>query len=66
MDGKNTPDSPSIDRINPFGGYTKDNCRIVLWCINRALFIYGEDYMLKVFKACIEKKSKFSIVRGVA
>ena len=28
------PLSPSIDRIDPKSGYTKDNCRVILWCIN--------------------------------
>lgn len=26
--------SPSIDRIEASGGYTKDNCRFVLWAVN--------------------------------
>lgn len=55
--GKAAPESPSVDRINPHGGYTVENCRMILWCINRALFIYGEDYMMEIFGKCIEKRS---------
>jgi hypothetical protein len=25
---------PSIDKIDPIGGYTKDNCRFVIWAVN--------------------------------
>lgn len=49
MEGKRTRHTPSIDRINPSGGYTQNNCRIVLWSINRALCDYGLEYMLDIF-----------------
>jgi hypothetical protein len=48
--GKWSKDSPSIDRKEPAGPYTQDNCRLVLWSINRALCNYGEDYLLGVFR----------------
>jgi hypothetical protein len=38
--GKPSPFSPSIDRIDQKRGYTKDNCRLVLWAVNR---FRGED-----------------------
>lgn len=38
--GKPGPFSPSIDRIDQKRGYTKDNCRLVLWAVNR---FRGED-----------------------
>ena len=28
--------SPSLDRINPAKGYTKDNVQVVVWCYNAA------------------------------
>lgn len=56
MEGKRTINSPSVDRIIPGGPYTKDNCRIILWAINRALSNVGEDYMLEIFRKIISKK----------
>ena len=48
--------APSIDRINPKGGYTKRNCRIVCWFFNAAFNIYGET----VFKQMIEAYRGFN------
>lgn len=56
MIGKRTSNSPSVDRIKPDGDYTQDNCRIVLWSINRALSNYGEDYILSTFSKILEKR----------
>lgn len=58
MQGKRSRNSPSIDRIDPQGLYIPENCRIVLWSINRALSNYGEEYLLGVFR-------KILIVRGI-
>src|SRR6202012_5673358 len=44
FDGKKTPNSPSVDRKVAAGPYTKDNCRLVLWSINRALSNLGDEY----------------------
>ena len=54
------PFSPSIDRIDPKKGYTKDNCRVVLVCANFGLGEWGMDIYLKVAKAIIEIKNKKS------
>jgi hypothetical protein len=37
------PNSPSIDKINPFKGYTKDNCRVILNCLNMVMSNHTEN-----------------------
>ena len=41
-------DSPSIDRIDPKGGYTKDNVRLVCYGVNCCLHDFGELVFKKV------------------
>ena len=48
------PFAPSIDRIDPKQGYTKDNCRVVLVCVNFALGQWGLNTYLQVAKAVID------------
>ena len=43
--------SPSLDRINPKGGYTYGNIRVVLNCVNAALGDWGEAVLRSVMKA---------------
>lgn len=62
MKGKRTPDSPSIDRVIPGGNYTMDNCRIILWSLNRALNNWGEEYFLKIFQAMNKKSMENAII----
>ena len=49
-DGK-TWDSPSIDRINPAKGYIPGNVRVVLYCVNVMMNIWGEDKILEISRA---------------
>ncbi len=37
------PYGPSLDRKNPKGGYTLDNCRMILWALNMGFSDWGED-----------------------
>lgn len=53
--GKN---SPSVDRIDPKGPYTKANCRMILWWLNRAMGDIGEEYCLTVMRAVIAKRDR--------
>ena len=41
--GARDPYSPSIDRIDASGGYTQDNCRVILWSLNAAFGTWGAD-----------------------
>jgi hypothetical protein len=50
------PNAPSIDRIAPGGHYTETNCRMILFSINRALWNWGEDYVLSVFRHVLARR----------
>lgn len=50
------PYAPSIDRIdseNP--NYVPENCRLVLWGVNKALGEYGSKLMLPILEALVTK-----------
>ena len=55
---KRSQSLPSIDRKNPFGPYSKENCRLILWCLNRALSNLGDDYFLGVCRAVFIKRGE--------
>lgn len=40
--------SPSIDRIVPSKGYTKENCRFILNCLNRFKGVMSDAEMLRI------------------
>lgn len=45
---KRRPWMPSIDRIDSYRGYTKDNVRLVCFAVNVALNAWGEDVVLRL------------------
>lgn len=51
MSIKMNPFAPSIDRINPNEGYTKDNCIVVSWMFNCGKNSYDEEELYKICKA---------------
>jgi hypothetical protein len=56
MESKRSRATPSVDRIDPNGPYTKANCRMIIWFLNRALSNLGDDYALMVFERVLEKR----------
>lgn len=48
------PFSPSLDRIDREKGYTKDNCRIILWGLNVSFNWWGEETFRKIMDMWIE------------
>ena len=59
------PWAPSIDRIQPGGDYTKDNCRVVLHWINNALNEHGEA-TLEVIASRILKTKGYDVKSPLA
>jgi hypothetical protein len=56
--GSRNPNSPSIDRIVAGGPYTKANCRLTIWWLNRALSNMGDDYCLDVFRRILQRRGE--------
>ena len=55
---KKTVYSPSIDRIKPELGYTKGNCRFVLWGVNAFKGVGTDKDMYKIANALIDERKK--------
>lgn len=47
------PWNPSVDKIDPNGGYCKANCRMVVWAFNRAKGLWDDDIVIKLAKGVI-------------
>lgn len=46
--GKPSAFSVSLDRIDPDKGYVKDNCRFILWAVNRFKSNYSDATMMRI------------------
>lgn len=57
-DGSTHPLAPSIDRIDTSEGYTSDNSRIILWCLNMGMGEWGESLALTVWHTVMARKSR--------
>ena len=49
------PNTPSIDRIDSSRGYTKDNCRVVIWMFNGAKLEYDDGCFYAMAKAFVNE-----------
>jgi hypothetical protein len=52
------PFAPSVDRIDSSKGYTQDNCRVILYCLNMGLGQWGLEEVAPIWAAVIEKLAK--------
>lgn len=50
------PFSPSIDRIDNSKGYTQDNCRVVVWLLNRARSCYTDELLIYTIQQWMANK----------
>lgn len=53
MKAKRGRNTPSVDRRDPKGNYTVENCRMVLWSLNHGMSNHGEEYIFDVFRRAI-------------
>lgn len=53
---KTCPYKPSLDRIDSKKGYTIENCRLVVYCINLAMSEWGDEVLEKIGLSFIYKK----------
>jgi hypothetical protein len=56
------PDSPSIDKINPKLGYTKDNCRIVCWWYNLSKSTWSDREIFEIVKTWIGNRGQLGSI----
>ena len=54
---KMNPLAPSIQRINPSKGYTKDNCIITSWIYNCGLNVFTEKVLYTICKSYLNNNS---------
>jgi hypothetical protein len=60
FDGGRTWDSPSLDRIDPGGGYLYRNIRVVCHAVNSAMGDWGEQKMLEIARAILNRRREAS------
>ena len=60
--GKPHPMSASIDRVNPKGGYLKENCRIILNGLNVMRGDEPDSVMFKIARALVEPKDEVRLL----
>ena len=60
-----SPTTPSIDKINPLLGYTKDNCQIVCWWYNSAKQQFSDEEVLNLCKAVVTTSLNTKPVQNV-
>ena len=53
--GKQNAFSPSLDRIDPSKGYTQDNCRFILWSLNRFKGDESDEVMIAIAKLLLRQ-----------
>lgn len=51
--GRPTAFSTSLDRIDGSKGYTQDNCRFILWSINRFKSDYDDATMMRIARLLV-------------
>lgn len=50
------PLAPSLDRVDPAAGYTRENTRVVIWAFNCMRNEFSDEVLETVFKAWLAKR----------
>ncbi len=50
--------APSLDRIDPAEGYSRENCRLVMVAVNFAMNSWGEETYLRLAKAAMRHSAE--------
>lgn len=58
FDNRRHPLTPSIDRIDPRLGYTKNNCRFIAWAVNAMKGSHSDEWVLKIAAAIVANISR--------
>lgn len=53
--GFSDPFAPSLDQIKPAAGYTKENCRVVVWIYNAAKGAFSDEDVFKLAHSLCNK-----------
>lgn len=54
--GDRHPHTPTIDKIDPNKGYTKDNCRMVIWWYNLSKSVWSDEIVIDTIKSWLKNK----------
>jgi len=60
------PLGPSLDRVNPKKGYTRNNVKVVTWQFNVAKNEYGLEDLLAMSLALVTRHGLISVTKEVA
>lgn len=54
-------DGPSVDKIDPDGGYLKENCQVVIWWYNCMKQRFTEEKVFELCQLVINKHGPISV-----
>jgi hypothetical protein len=62
--GRNNPNAPSVDRIDPNGGYVQSNCRVIVKIANLAKNIFSDEVLMSFATDLLSTISSQALVKA--